>query len=224
VDDLTHLNEEGRRLLRIVCNLQLLCNGEEEEFLSTNVPRRISNFREHFLTFLQGIFRFKRTAATHIFVIMISPEQRDRKPYALPVQCIPYAKMKHKTCRRLVNNLISEMAKRGMRVAGMLMVLLYFLHNIRIVINVGFTSNGEYNTLRCKGNTRPLSVLQLKANSRAKYGAMGVQKMMAMLSPKCMHLLLMKTYSAKSLFFKQQVSQEAVLLQSNQILPFPVVC
>lgn len=116
------------------------------------------------------------------------------------------------------------MAKRGMRVAGMLMVLLYFLYNIRIVINVGFTSNGEYNTLRCKGNTRPLSVLQLKANSRAKYGAMGVQKMMAMLSPKCMHLLLMKTYSAKSLFFKQQVSQEAVLLQSNQILPFPVVC
>ena len=50
----------------------------------------------------------------------------------------------------------------------------------------GFTSNGEFNSLRCTGNTRPLTVLQLKANCRAKYGAMGKQQMQAMLSPKCM--------------------------------------
>ena len=48
----------------------------------------------------------------------------------------------------------------------------------------GFTSNGEFNSLRCKGNTRPLSVLQLKADVRAKYATMKQQTMRAMLSPK----------------------------------------
>ena len=70
--------------------------------------------------FLQGVYRFRRTVATHIFVLMISPEQRDRKPYVVPVQCAPYASMKHSTCRSLVNGLDFEMKKRGMKVAGTL--------------------------------------------------------------------------------------------------------
>jgi len=37
-----------------------------------------------------GLSRQKRTAATHLFVVMISPEGRQRKPYALPIQCVPY--------------------------------------------------------------------------------------------------------------------------------------
>ena len=34
--------------------------------------------------------RYKRVAATHVWTVMISPENRQQKPYALPVQCIPY--------------------------------------------------------------------------------------------------------------------------------------
>ena len=49
--------------------------------------------------------RFRRKAATHIFVIMISSELRNRKPYALPVQCIPYAGLNEESMRRLINEL-----------------------------------------------------------------------------------------------------------------------
>ena len=40
------------------------------------------------------ITHFKRIPATHIFVLMISSDTRDKKPYALPVQWFPYAGLK----------------------------------------------------------------------------------------------------------------------------------
>lgn len=49
----------------------------------------------------------------------------------------------------------------------------------------GFVSNGEYNSLRSTGYSRPLSVLQLKANAQAKYVQLGKTKMLKMLSPVC---------------------------------------
>ena len=57
------------------------------------------------LEFLQGLYRFRRQAATHVIV---SPEQCDSKPYAIPVQCIPYVSLKHSMCRNLVNSLINK--------------------------------------------------------------------------------------------------------------------
>ena len=132
VDDLSHLHDEGRQL--IVCSRQLqeLADGDQSDFQSANVPQQLTQWRKKMLAFLQGVYRFRRTVATHIFVLMISPEQRDRKPYALPVQCVPYASMKHSTCRSLVNGLVFEMKKRGMKVAGM--------HKVTKIINL-FLSN-----------------------------------------------------------------------------------
>ena len=118
MDDLTQLNEEGRKLLVNLRCIQQIADTTEERFISCNTPRQLTTFRSSVLKFLQNVHRFRRVAATHIFVFMISPEQRDRKPYALPVQCIPYTSMKHGMCRQLVNNLISEMTKKGMKVAG----------------------------------------------------------------------------------------------------------
>ena len=57
-----------------------------------------------------------------------------------------------------------------------------------MLVLLGFTSNGEFNSLRCRGITRPLSVLQIKANVRGKYGGMRQGKMKAMLSPKCKYI------------------------------------
>ena len=51
---------------------------------------------------------------------MISSEIRDRKPYALPVQCVPYTGLKEKDIRRLENELIKVMVLYGMNVAGKL--------------------------------------------------------------------------------------------------------
>ena len=37
------------------------------------------------------------------------------------------------------------------------------------MVILGFTSDGEFNSLRWKGNTRTLTVLQVKTEARAKY-------------------------------------------------------
>ncbi len=52
-----------------------------------------------------------------------------------------------------------------------------------IKLYVGFVSNGEFNSMRVKGNTRPLSVLQIKANARKKYSSIAVSTMVDMLTP-----------------------------------------
>ena len=50
---------------------------------------------------------------------MISPEDRRRKPYAIPVQCIPYRSLTDAKARELASVVICEMVKRNMKVAGM---------------------------------------------------------------------------------------------------------
>ena len=49
---------------------------------------------------------------------MISSEDRRRKPYALPVQCIPYKSIGDAAVRELANKIIRETVKRKMNVAG----------------------------------------------------------------------------------------------------------
>jgi len=49
---------------------------------------------------------------------MISNKERNKKPYALPVQCIPYKGLSDSKVRQIANKVISEMAKRGMKVSG----------------------------------------------------------------------------------------------------------
>ena len=183
IEDLSRLNEDGRKMRIESKQICELAEGSEERFVALNAARRLSLLRKKMLEFLQGLYRFRRQAATHVFVLMISPEQRDRKPYAIPVQCTPYVSLKHSTCRNLVNSLIAEMHQRGMKVAGVYTVT----YCIFIMCHYfsGFTSNGEFNSLRCTGNTRPLTVLQLKANCRSKYAALGKKALVAMLTPNC---------------------------------------
>jgi len=49
---------------------------------------------------------------------MISTEDRRKKLYALPVQCIPYKGIGDALVRELANKVICEMVKRKMNVAG----------------------------------------------------------------------------------------------------------
>ena len=51
-------------------------------------------------------------------------------------------------------------------------------------IHVGFASNGEYNSMRNRGYTRPLSVLQIRSTTRAKYSRLSKKAMLEMLTPK----------------------------------------
>ena len=83
-----------------------------------NLPRKLTALREKMTCHTKGITRHKRVAATHVFVVMISTEQRTHKPYALPVQCFPYDSFGTDKARSIVNSIVSQMALRGMKTAG----------------------------------------------------------------------------------------------------------
>ena len=84
--------------------------------------------------------------------------------------------------RRLVSNLCKKMFSLGMNVSGTSMCL----SNIDLIflITAGFTSDGEFNYLRTKGYTRPISVLQIRTDVRNKFSRISAQNLLAMLTPK----------------------------------------
>ena len=54
-----------------------------------------------------------------------------------------------------------------------------------ISLHTGFTSNGEWNSLRSKGNSRPLSIFEVRSLARRKYSHLSAKRMIGMLTPKC---------------------------------------
>ena len=53
-----------------------------------------------------------------MLAVLISLKARNHKPYALPVQLIPYAGMNQAQIRDVINNVISEISLLGMAVSG----------------------------------------------------------------------------------------------------------
>lgn len=185
LEEIKHLNDEGRQLkVNISTALDVLhmpIRSQREH----NLAKKLASIRSTLSTFIKGLYRFKRTPASHIFVVMISSAQRSKKPYALPVQCIPYAGMKECDIRRLVSEVANKMANIGMKVAGILFIHVCMLN---IYVCSGFMSNGEFNYLRTKGYTRPLSVLKIRTDARNAYSRAKEDVMLSMLTPssKCL--------------------------------------
>ena len=118
IKELEDLNSSGRQLRVnisvVVDKLRLpAAHGEKE-----NIALKVTRLRDEMVRFVKGLSRHQRTAATHLLVVMISPEERRKKPYALPVQCIPYKGLKDSQIRNIVNDVVKEMCNRGMKVAG----------------------------------------------------------------------------------------------------------
>ena len=183
IHELSNLNQSGRQLsVEIKCIMDKLkdnCSWED-----VNIPCHLTNIKKSLTAFIQDVTRYRRVAATHVLVFMISPEERNKKPYALPVQCLPYKGLSDAKVRKLANKVIHEMTKRHMKVAGnnLHSILCYIL--CCYLLNLGFVTDGEWNSLRTKGNTRPLSILQIRADVRTKYSQMKAETLISMLSPK----------------------------------------
>ena len=88
------------------------------DFHLSNIPRRLTKLRTRLSAIIKAVSKYERQPATHVFIFMISPEQRNQNLYALPVQCIPCASLKEGEIQRLTTELVEEMVKRGMKVAG----------------------------------------------------------------------------------------------------------
>lgn len=53
---------------------------------------------------------------------MVSSDARDKKPYALPVQWLPYAGLKEEDIHRLISDLCNKMVSLGMKVSGIFLL------------------------------------------------------------------------------------------------------
>ena len=65
-----------------------------------------------------GATRLLRTPASHCLVFMISPEERTRKPYALPVQMLPCRGILDGLMRKLADRVKERMVTLGVDVCG----------------------------------------------------------------------------------------------------------
>jgi len=176
---------------------------KSNDFVALNIPPRLEHLRNSLKSFIKVLSRQKRQAASHMFVFMISCDKRDKKPYALPVQCVPCRSLTIDKLRELLNRLITEMNTRGMKIAG-IHVHVHIQYMYRYVLKfsiscissidltgdtnelfslIGFCSDGEFNSLRNRGYTRPLSVFAIRSDVRSKYARMREGTMKAMLSP-----------------------------------------
>ena len=118
VEELKKINDECRKLLiELDCILNLLLETSTD-VVKDNISLQLTKLRERLLQNIKSSFWYHRTPATHVAVFMISDERRVHKPYALPIQCVPCTGLKVKDMRRLINEIITEMVKRRMKVSG----------------------------------------------------------------------------------------------------------
>ena len=73
--------------------------------------------------YLRNLFKKKHDCATHVLVIMLSDERRNKKPYALPVRHIPYNAIKEQYVRDINKDVKHEMVKQNLKVAGVFSIL-----------------------------------------------------------------------------------------------------
>ena len=140
VDDLSRLSARARNMLVEMAALKEFIEDENNDLVIGNVGRRLSQLHINMTAFVQGIsiyielmccemhafvglYKHKRTAATHIFVVMISTESRSTKPYALPVQCFSYTGISVPGMRAILNKIITAMVDKKMTVNGIAILL-----------------------------------------------------------------------------------------------------
>lgn len=114
IDELSRLNTKGRDVyVSIVAAKQAI---QDDKKSARDLSRAVCHIQQVLMGFVKGLTRHKRSAATHM--LMISPSDRNRKPYALPICCLPYAGLTETQARAHISTVIREMVSRKMTVAG----------------------------------------------------------------------------------------------------------
>ena len=89
--DLEDLTEKGRQLWAEVDVLVDKIDDQECDIIKENIARCVMVMPTELSSFVKNVTRHQCIAATHVFVMMMSPEERAHmyKPYAILVQCLP---------------------------------------------------------------------------------------------------------------------------------------
>ena len=130
VHELEELIKCARKLLLEVTVLMEKVKDEHYDLVKENVAQKLTSIRGELVDYVKMLSKHQRTAATHIFVFMVSPESRHRKPYALPVQCLPIRALKDSQTREFANKIIAAMVQRNMKVAGR--YIIYMLISVNV--------------------------------------------------------------------------------------------
>ena len=77
----------------------------------------IANKRE-ISAYLRNLYKKRRTAATHVLVVMVADEQRNRKPYAVPIQYLPYHRIRDDDVRNIIEDVIVHMKQYNLQCIG----------------------------------------------------------------------------------------------------------
>ena len=112
----------NKELKSTACNIQSRLMGSA---VSGNVQKDVGRFRHSIFKYVQSFYSKKRKAASHLMVFMVADEKKNVKPYAVPVQFLPYHGVTDAKIRELVGELRKCMVNLGMTVVG------EFLENIK---------------------------------------------------------------------------------------------
>jgi len=126
IEELKRICSESRKIYNDLTECVNSCT--HKLFHESNVPRKLTQIRQRMRDVTKRIVHFKREPTTHIFVLMICSDARDKKPYALPVQWFPYAGLKEVDLRRIISELCKKMVLLGMKVSGILLYYMYLFH------------------------------------------------------------------------------------------------
>ena len=91
-----------QNLIRSVTTVNSTNADDAIDKIETNVARQLSGIHETATTLSRDLLWHKHVSATHTFVMMISCEHRNIKPYSLPVQCLPYYSINQQKLRQLI--------------------------------------------------------------------------------------------------------------------------
>ncbi|XP_070571310.1 uncharacterized protein [Ptychodera flava] len=146
IEEFEQLEKENRRLK---CEATEIRERITDRMHVLNISGCLCRFRKSLNNYVKGVIMKKREAATHLMVFMVSDEKRNMKPYAVPVIMMLYKSLTDSKLQKLKEELVREMNSLDM-------------------VAVGFVTDGEFNYLRTKGASRPLSVIQLIMASKAE--------------------------------------------------------
>ena len=74
--------------------------------------------RDKLCNYLKQLYFRKREPASHLLVFMIADEQREFKPYAIPVRVLPVTTVTDKAIRNMRDELVDAMEESGMLVVS----------------------------------------------------------------------------------------------------------
>ena len=87
----------------------------------------LQNVEHDALTYLRNLLVKKRQpGATHVLLFLVSDERRNKKPYALPVQYIPYKSIKDQHGRDMTDAIKSKMMELDLKPVGTLDEIIFF--------------------------------------------------------------------------------------------------